>query len=118
MMDEIYSNATLTIAAGSSLRKSMELFVSLDLFPHRMYVNTDTSFTLDADWGLPGVSGRRGYAQCSQSVESIELTVELPSFQELNSCTSLVWNTKGWTLQEKVDSHDLLISSFQNIHRE
>jgi Heterokaryon incompatibility protein (HET) len=26
MMDEIYSNATLTIAAGSGLRKSIELF--------------------------------------------------------------------------------------------
>jgi hypothetical protein len=110
MMDEVYSNATLTIAAGSSLRKPIELFVSLDLFPHRKYSNTDTSFTLDADWGLPGVSRQRSYAQCSETVESVEFTVELPSFQELNSGTSLVWNTRGWTLQEKVYSHTLLVS--------
>lgn len=35
-------------------------------------------------------------------VGKLELAVALPSFQELNSGTELFWNTRGWTLQEKV----------------
>jgi hypothetical protein len=65
---------------------------------------------LDADWGLPGISRRRRYAQRSEIVDGVELAIELPSFEDLNSGTSLVWNTRGWTLQEKVCSHALLVS--------
>jgi hypothetical protein len=108
MMDEIYSNATLTIAAGSGLRKSIELL--LDVLLSGKYGNADSTFPLDADWGLPGISRRRRYAQRSEIVDGVELAVELPSFENLNSGTSLVWNTRGWTLQEKVCSLALLVS--------
>jgi hypothetical protein len=116
MVDEIYSNATLTIAAGSGLRKSIELL--LDVLLSGKYGNADSIFPLDSDWGLPGISRRRRYAQRSEIVDGVELAVELPSFEELNSGTSLVWNTRGWTLQEKACSHTLFVSLCLSISTE
>lgn len=42
-------------------------------------------------------------------MNGVELAVEFPSFRSLNSGTSLIWNSRGWTLQEKVLSKRLLL---------
>ncbi|KAN0108597.1 HET domain containing protein [Hyaloscypha variabilis] len=82
MMGEIYSNAAVTIAAGSGRH---------------------------ADWGLPGISRPRHFAQRSATINGVQLAVEFPSYKDLNSSDGLYWNTRGWTLQEKVLSRRLLL---------
>lgn len=82
-MDAVYSCATLTIAAGSGT---------------------------DADYGLPGISRPRKYTQYSQKVHGLYLATMFPSFSEVeNSGRLLNWNTRGWTLQEKLLSKRLLL---------
>ncbi|KUJ19722.1 HET-domain-containing protein [Mollisia scopiformis] len=92
MMDEIYSNANLTIAAASGLH---------------------------ADWGLPGISRPRHYTQRSETViNGVELALAFPSFRDLNSSMTLNWNTRGWTLQEKLLSKRILLfTDFQMYFR-
>jgi hypothetical protein len=81
--------------------------------------NTNKPFSLDADWGLPGISRPRHFSQRSKILnDDVELAVEFPSFRKLNSGTALVWNSRGWTLQEKVLSKRLLLfTDFQMYFR-
>jgi hypothetical protein len=58
---------------------------------------------------LPGISRRRHFAQRTEIVNGAELAVEFPSFRDLNSGPALIWNRRGWTLQEKVLSKRLLL---------
>ena len=84
-MDAIYSHADLTIVAGSGLH---------------------------VDYGLPGVSVRRRHRQQSEVIENLRLAVVLPSYNRLNSDhdhnTTLPWNKRGWTFQEKIMSRRIL----------
>jgi len=82
MMDEIYKNATLTIAAGSS--------------PH-------------ANWGLPGIRIPRSVSQQTERIGPHEFTVAFPRFEGINYTGYLTWDTRGWTLQEKILSKRLLL---------
>jgi hypothetical protein len=82
MMDEIYRNASLTIASGSS--------------PH-------------ADWGLPGISIPRLVNQQTEKIGPYEFAIAFPTFEEIDDGTQLMWNTRGWTMQEKFLSRRLLL---------
>lgn len=96
-MDAVYGAASLTIAAGSSMH---------------------------ADCGLQGVkegahdrSNLRSFTQKSAMVKGYEMAVTLPSFTELDTrMLSLVWNTRGWTLQEKIFSRRLLLFTDHQVY--
>jgi len=82
-MDAIYSCAILTIAAAAGNH---------------------------ADYGLPGVSRRsRKYSQYSEVVKGLPLATMFPSYSELENSRRLVWNTRGWTFQEKLLSNRILL---------
>jgi hypothetical protein len=84
----------------------------------REYKIANISFVLDADWGLQGISRPRPFAQRSETVNGVELAVEFPSFRDLNSSKALVWNDRGWTLQEKLLSKRMLLfTDFQMYFR-
>jgi hypothetical protein len=80
-MDAIYSCAALTIAASSGRH---------------------------ADCGLPGISSPRKYKQYSERVNGLHLATMFPTFSELENWNGLAWNTRGWTLQEKLLSKRIL----------
>jgi len=86
-----------------------EIRLAFNSFLYGNREKANDPFFLDADWGLPGVSRPRHFAQRSETVNGVELAVEFPSFRNLNSGTALTWNTRGWTLQEKVLSKRLLL---------
>ncbi|KAF2100734.1 HET-domain-containing protein [Rhizodiscina lignyota] len=81
-MDAVYSCAALTIAAGSGN---------------------------DADYGLPGVGRLRKFVQYSEKIDGIRLATMFPSFSDVENSGDLFWNTRGWTLQEKLLSKRLLL---------
>jgi hypothetical protein len=82
-MDAIYSCAMLTIAAAAGSH---------------------------ADYGLPGVSRRpRKYSQYSEVVKDLPLATMFPSYSELENSRRLIWNTRGWTFQEKLLSNRILL---------
>ena len=74
-----------------------------------MDVKANISCSLDAHYGLPGVSKPRHFAQRLATINGVQLAVEFPSYRDLNSGDALYWNTRGWTLQEKVLSRRLLL---------
>ena len=80
-MDAVYNCSTLTIAAASGRH---------------------------ANLGIPGISRPRR-SQFSEAVKGVPLAVMSPSFTELENSEYLVWNTRGWTFQEKVLSKRLLL---------
>ncbi|KAL9069420.1 MAG: hypothetical protein Q9157_006173 [Trypethelium eluteriae] len=88
-MDAVYNSATVTIAAGSSIH---------------------------ADWGLPGISSTRPYAQHMEKVKGFRLASCFPSFSTVDSGTFLTWNTRGWTFQEKLFSGRLLLFTDHQIY--
>lgn len=63
MMDEIYKNASLTVAAGSSLH---------------------------TDWGLPGISITRSKSQQTERIGQREFAVAFPSLKGINSTPATV----------------------------
>ncbi|KAF2432292.1 HET-domain-containing protein [Tothia fuscella] len=81
-MDGIYSSATLTIAAASGNH---------------------------ANVGLAGISTPRRIAQKSELVNGKRFALPLPDYMSLESDPSLIWNSRGWTFQEKVLSKRLLL---------
>ncbi|KAF2267456.1 HET-domain-containing protein [Lojkania enalia] len=81
-MDAVYSSAILTIAAGSGAH---------------------------ANTGLPGISTLRRFAQYRAQIDGIILAIPFPSLTTLEQGSNLIWNTRGWTLQEKVMSRRLLM---------
>jgi hypothetical protein len=74
-----------------------------------LHLETNSSFQSDADLGLPGISRPRNFAQRVETVNGVELAIAFPSYRDLNSSEALVWNSRGWTLQEKVLSRRLLL---------
>jgi hypothetical protein len=81
-MKAIYSCASLTIAAAAGSH---------------------------ADLGLPGISVPRQNLQYSERVKGLRLGTMFPSFSELENSSSLYWNTRGWTFQEKLLSQRILL---------
>src|ERR1700761_6968494 len=75
-MDAIYSCSVVTIAAASG---------------HH------------ADCGLPGVTASRWLGQNTETVKPFMTLASMsPSFSQLENSQLLVWNTRGWTFQEKI----------------
>jgi hypothetical protein len=81
-MDGIYSSAVLTIAAASG--------------DH-------------ANVGLAGISRPRKVPQRTEEVDGLLFALPLPDYTSLLWDPSLVWNSRGWTFQEKVLSKRLLL---------
>ena len=80
-MDAIYNCSTITIAAASGRH---------------------------ANAGIPGISRSRR-SQYSESVKGVPLATMAPSFTNIENSQSLIWNTRGWTFQEKVLAKRLLL---------
>ena len=81
-MKLIYSSSSLTIAAAAGKH---------------------------ANHGIPGVSIPRAFHQYSQLVDGLRLATMFPTFTELDGSSALLWNTRGWTFQEKLLSKRLLL---------
>lgn len=81
-MDAIYNFAILTIVAGS-----------------RAHSNT----------GLPGISTPRENQQYRGKVDGLRLAIPFPPLTTLERGDNLIWNSRGWTFQEKVMSRRLLL---------
>ncbi|OCK87484.1 HET-domain-containing protein, partial [Cenococcum geophilum 1.58] len=81
-MDAIYSSAALTIVAVSGSHSNV---------------------------GLPGISIPRQYGQHSELVRGLRFAVNLPSYTALEQDNKLIWNSRGWTFQEKIMSKRLLL---------
>ena len=81
-MKLIYSSSSLTIAAAAGAH---------------------------ADYGIPGVGVHRRVHQFSEVVHGLRLATMFPSFTDLENSSSLLWNTRGWTFQEKLLSKRLLL---------
>ena len=81
-MDAIYSSAVLTIAAASGS---------------------------DANAGLAGISRPRRVPQRTEVVDGLRFALPLPDYMSLESDRSLIWNSRGWTFQEKILSKRLLL---------
>ncbi|KAK5270382.1 hypothetical protein LTR99_005765 [Exophiala xenobiotica] len=81
-MKAIYSQASLTIVAAAGAH---------------------------VDHGLPGISAARKVKQRSEVVKSLRLATMFPSFSELENSSELLWNTRGWTFQEKLLSKRILL---------
>jgi hypothetical protein len=89
-MDAVYSAATLTIVAGSGRH---------------------------ADVGLPGVYGNvRISGQYVETVKGRKLAAMLPSYSDVENSRSLVWNSRGWTLQEKLLSKRVLLFTDSQVY--
>lgn len=90
-MDAVYNCSALTIAAASGRH---------------------------ADCGISGISVPRKTQQYSEVVNGLQLATMSPSFSELEGSQSLVWNTRGWTFQEKIlAKRILLFTDFQVYYR-
>ncbi|KAF2106202.1 heterokaryon incompatibility protein-domain-containing protein [Lophiotrema nucula] len=90
-MDAIYSSAALTIAAASSP---------------------------NSNYGLPGISRPRRFRQHVQEAKGGCFAIPFPSLASLEQDDHLVWNTRGWTFQEKIMSKRLLVmTDFQMYFR-
>ncbi|OCL08462.1 HET-domain-containing protein, partial [Glonium stellatum] len=81
-MAAIYSSAALTIVAASGC---------------------------DSDVGLQGISTPRRHKQHSKLIRGFRYAVNLPSYAALEQGDRLIWNTRGWTFQEKIMSKRLLL---------
>jgi hypothetical protein len=62
-----------------------------------------------ADHGIPGISVFRKNVQYSEIVDGLRLATMFPSFSQLENSSSLLWNTRGWTFQEKLLSRRILL---------
>lgn len=88
-MDAVYSSAVVTIVAATS--------------PH-------------ADYGLPGISLSRRYRQFSARVKNHELAVAFLRYHDLDCGERTIWNTRGWTLQEKIFSRRLIFITDHQVY--
>jgi Heterokaryon incompatibility protein (HET) len=89
-MDAIYNCADLTIAAGSR----------------------DNAWT-----GLPGVSIPRAFRQKVEIIDGLCFAVPFPNYDLVQSNRELLpWNTRGWTLQEKLMSKRLLLFTDHQVY--
>jgi hypothetical protein len=81
-MDAIYSSSVLTIAAASGP---------------------------NANSGLAGISRLRNVPQRTELVDGLRFSLPLPDYMSLEDDDSLIWNTRGWTFQEKILSKRILL---------
>lgn len=81
-MKAIYSHSSLTVAAAAGSH---------------------------VDHGLPGISVPRKVQQYSELVGTLRLATMFPSFSDLENSSELLWNTRGWTFQEKLLSKRILL---------
>ncbi|KAF2179568.1 HET-domain-containing protein, partial [Zopfia rhizophila CBS 207.26] len=88
-MDAIYSSAVVTIAAASGAH---------------------------SDTGISGVSLARAFHQVSEIIQGFRLAIPLPSYADLDRDDNLIWNTRGWTFQEKVLSRRLLMFTNHQVY--
>ncbi|KAF2733324.1 hypothetical protein EJ04DRAFT_439320, partial [Polyplosphaeria fusca] len=88
-MKAIYSCANLTVAAAAGAH---------------------------ADYGLPGISIPRQNHQYYEMVDGLRLATMFPSFGALENSSRLLWNTRGWTFQEKLLSKRLLLFTDSQVY--
>ncbi|KAH6676799.1 heterokaryon incompatibility protein-domain-containing protein, partial [Halenospora varia] len=69
-----------------------------------------------ADSGLPGISIPRASSQYSEKVNGLRLGTMAPSFSELEASSSLIWNTRGWTFQEKILAKRILLFTEHQVY--
>ncbi|KAF2251496.1 HET-domain-containing protein [Trematosphaeria pertusa] len=81
-MKLIYSCASLTIAAAAGTH---------------------------ADYGIPGIGVPRRIHQNSEVVRDLRLATMFPSYTALENSSELLWNTRGWTFQEKLLSRRIIL---------
>lgn len=81
-MDAIYNCSSLTIAAASGQHGHV---------------------------GLPGISTPRKLSQLRERIEGKYMASMSPSFTALENSKLLVWNSRGWTFQEKILAKRLLL---------
>jgi hypothetical protein len=62
-----------------------------------------------ANSGISGVSVPRQHSQCLERVNGMQFATMSPSFSDLENSYSLVWNTRGWTFQEKILAKRILL---------
>ena len=62
-----------------------------------------------ADYGIAGIGVPRKFSQYSEVINGLRLATMFPSFTALENSSELLWNTRGWTFQEKLLSKRLLI---------
>src|SRR5262249_14113513 len=74
-MDAIYSSAFVTIVAASGSNSNS---------------------------GLPGVSRPRNGHQVTEMIRDLRFAVPLPEYMSTVFDPDLVWNSRGWTYQEKI----------------
>ena len=87
-MDAVYNCSALTIAAASGRH---------------------------ADSGIPGISTRRKAQHC-EVIKGLRIATMAPSFSELEGSKSLIWNTRGWTFQEKILAKRLLLFTESQVY--
>ena len=88
-MDAIYSSAELTIVAASGSH---------------------------ANVGIHGISEPRVYHQQVERIQGLNVVNVLPNYTLADRGGTLVWNTRGWTLQEKLLSRRLLLFTDQQCY--
>lgn len=67
-----------------------------------------------ADHGIPGISIPRKHVQYSEVITGLRLATMFPSFTGLETSSDLLWNTRGWTFQEKLlTKRMLLLTDYQ-----
>jgi len=69
-----------------------------------------------ADDGLAGISRSRSKAQKGRLVKGDRYAVPLPAYMDVLSDPSVVWNTRGWTFQEKVLSKRMLVFADSQVY--
>jgi hypothetical protein len=62
-----------------------------------------------ADYGFPGIGVPRKHHQYAELVRGLRLATIFPSYSDLKNSSFLLWNTRGWTFQEKLLSKRLLL---------
>jgi len=88
-MDAVYNCSTLTIAAASGKH---------------------------ADSGIPGVGVPRTGVQHTEVVGGLQFATMFPSFSQLEDSKSLIWNTRGWTFQEKILAKRILLFTDSQVY--
>jgi hypothetical protein len=88
-MDAIYSSAFVTIVAASGS---------------------------SSDSGLPGVSRSRNGHQVTEDIHGLRFSVPLPEYMSTVFDPDLVWNSRGWTFQEKILSKRLLVFTEDQVY--
>lgn len=66
--------------------------------------------------GLPGISIPRSRGQSIELIRGGMFSSMAPSFTQLEKSETLVWNTRGWTFQEKILAKRLLIFADQQVY--